>query len=153
MASTGVHAEVLGPVSGQLAVGSNIVQYHVEAGGAVNHGDPAAVPQPKLRPHIALKGRDPELLGRTHDVRAALTALGPSVPVELHGSPGSARASFSSTKADARCGGDVCSLGTLPVRAQTTVSGLLWANSSQRPKASVRSAQNDFSNGNNRVTM
>lgn len=32
MASSGVHAEVSGPVSGQVAVGTDIVQYMVGAG-------------------------------------------------------------------------------------------------------------------------
>ncbi|HEX2043354.1 MAG TPA: choice-of-anchor D domain-containing protein [Acidimicrobiales bacterium] len=88
MASIGVQADVSGPVSGQVAVGTNIVQYMVGAGGVVNHLDPAALPKPKLRPSVAIKGRDPDLVGRTEEVRAALAALAPAEAVELHGVAG-----------------------------------------------------------------
>ncbi|HEX2272645.1 MAG TPA: hypothetical protein VHG90_02095 [Acidimicrobiales bacterium] len=88
MASTGVHAEVSGPVSGQLAVGSNIVQYHVEAGGVVHHADPAATARPKRLAKVAIKGRDPDLVGRSDEVQSALAALSPARPVQLHGVAG-----------------------------------------------------------------
>ncbi|HEX2042444.1 MAG TPA: hypothetical protein VHF24_07375, partial [Acidimicrobiales bacterium] len=45
-----VDARISGQVSGQIAVGNNIVQYHVEHGGVINVAAPEERPEPRPRP-------------------------------------------------------------------------------------------------------
>lgn len=87
-----VDARISGEVSGQVAVGNNIVQYNVEHGGVVNVAAPEQLPDPQPRPlplPASLRGRRPrKLLGRESEVVAAGNALVEGVPVQFYGPPG-----------------------------------------------------------------
>ncbi len=91
---SGVQARVTGSVSGQLAVGNNIVQYNVAAGAVVYHAPPGGIPEPRLRPRVPIKGRAPRLVGRERELEAALGALAPDTPLEFHGVPGVGKSSL-----------------------------------------------------------
>ena len=98
-----VDARISGEVSGQLAVGNNIVQYHVEHGGVVNVAAPEQRPEPRPRPlplPAHLRGRRPRpLVGRDRELAAARAALEEGIPLQFHGPPGVGKTSLLKTLA------------------------------------------------------
>lgn len=84
-----IDAQISGNVSGQVAVGSHIIQNNVDHGGIVFVAAPGETPVPRRRPlPIRLGGRVPAIIGRRTELATIIGALGPSSPVELHGAPG-----------------------------------------------------------------
>ncbi|HEX2274341.1 MAG TPA: hypothetical protein VHG90_10765, partial [Acidimicrobiales bacterium] len=98
-----VDARISGQVSGQIAVGNNIVQYHVEHGGVVNVAAPEERPEPRPRPTplpAHLGGRRPrKLVGRERELAETRAALEEGVPLQLHGPPGVGKTSLLKTLA------------------------------------------------------
>ena len=98
-----VDARISGDVSGQIAVGNNIVQYHVEHGGVVNVAAPEQRPEPRPRPlplPAHLRGRRPRsLVGRERELGAARAALEEGLPLQFHGPPGVGKTSLLKTLA------------------------------------------------------
>ena len=83
-----VHIE--GGVSGQVAIGNNILQIGNVYGGVVNVAMPEQKPRPRPRPTpVSLRPRPfPGLLDREAEVGAATTALQFATPVEFYGQAG-----------------------------------------------------------------
>ncbi len=83
-----VHIE--GGVSGQVAIGNNILQIGNVYGGVVNVAMPEQKPRPQPRPTpVSLRPRPfPGLLDREAEVVAATTALQSATPVEFYGQAG-----------------------------------------------------------------
>jgi hypothetical protein len=83
-----VHIE--GGVSGQVAIGNNILQIGNVYGGVVNVAMPKQKPRPQPRPTpVSLRPRPfPGLLDREAEVVAATTALQSATPVEFYGQAG-----------------------------------------------------------------
>lgn len=98
-----VDARISGQVSGQIAVGNNIVQYHVEHGGVVNVAAPGERPEPRPRPLPLpphLRGRRPRrLVGRERELAAGRAALEEGTPLQFHGLPGVGKTSLLKTLA------------------------------------------------------
>ncbi|HEX8272641.1 MAG TPA: choice-of-anchor D domain-containing protein [Longimicrobiaceae bacterium] len=94
--TAGIQAEIRGNVSGQVAVGSHILQIGSVHGGVVNVAVPAERPVPRPRPApVLLRPRPfPGLLGRGDEVEAAVDALREARPVELSGPPGAGKTSL-----------------------------------------------------------
>ena len=84
-----IEAQIAGNVSGQVAVGSYIVQNNVDHGGVVFVAAPGETPVPRRRPlPVLLGGRVPAIIGRRAEISTIIEALGTSAPVELHGPAG-----------------------------------------------------------------
>jgi hypothetical protein len=85
-----IEARVQGNVSGQIAVGTHILQIGSVHGGIVNVAVPGKQPQPKARPlPIQLRPRPfPAILDRTEESGAAIRALESGQSVELFGETG-----------------------------------------------------------------
>jgi hypothetical protein len=85
-----IEARVQGDVSGQIAVGTHILQIGSVHGGIVNVAVPGKQPQPKARPvPIQLRPRPfPAILDRTEESGAAIRALESLQSVELFGEAG-----------------------------------------------------------------
>lgn len=90
-----ISAEVSGEISGQLAVGSHIVQVSAAHGAIVNVAAPAqrARVRPRSAPAALLPRDFPGLIGRERTLDDALRALADGEPVELHGEPGAGKTS------------------------------------------------------------
>lgn len=83
------NVQITGEVSGQVAVGSNIVQIgQVAAGARVDIALPPAPPRRLPAPRLLLPRPFPNLLGRDAEVGAASRALLEAMPVELSGEAG-----------------------------------------------------------------
>ena len=85
-----IEARVQGEVSGQIAVGTHILQIGSVHGGIVNVAVPGEHPQPKARSvPIQLRPRPfPAILNRTEESGAAIRALESMQSVEVFGEPG-----------------------------------------------------------------
>jgi len=84
-----IGAQIAGSVSGQVAVGSYIIQNNVDHGGVVFVAAPGETPVPRRRPlPVLLGGRVGAIVGRRRELATIDGALGPSAPVELHGPAG-----------------------------------------------------------------
>ena len=98
-----VDAVISGDVSGQVAVGNNIVQYNVAHGGVVNVAAPEERPDPQPRPlplPANLRGRRPRnLVGRDAELAAAGNAIQEGIPVQFYGPPGIGKTSLLKTLA------------------------------------------------------
>jgi DNA-binding IclR family transcriptional regulator len=92
--SVSVHIE--GNVSGQVAIGNNILQIGDVHGGVVNVMAPGEKIQPKLRPTpVDLRPRPfPGLLDREKEIGAATAVLQSAQPVEFHAAAGSGKTSL-----------------------------------------------------------
>jgi len=90
LTSTNIEALIEGGVSGQVAVGNQNVQIHADHGAVVFMTPQGTQPAPKLRslPILQRPRRARGLLDRQADIAAALTAIGTSLPVGIHGAPG-----------------------------------------------------------------
>lgn len=88
-----IQAEIRGSVSGQVAVGSHILQIGSVHGGVVNVAVPEQrpVPRPRAAPVLLRPRPFPGLLGRGEEVEAAVDALREARPVELSGPPGAGK--------------------------------------------------------------
>jgi hypothetical protein len=85
-----VEAHIQGEISGQVAIGNNIIQIGAIHGGVVNIALPEQQtrPQPRSTP-IFLRPRPfPGLLDREAEVGTATAALQSATPVEFYGQPG-----------------------------------------------------------------
>jgi hypothetical protein len=88
-ASPHIEARIAGDVSGQVAVGSYIIQNNVDHGGVVYVAGPGETPTPRLRAMpVRLCGRVPAIVGRRSELASITEVLGPSAPVELYGPAG-----------------------------------------------------------------
>lgn len=84
-----IEATIAGDVSGQLAVGSYIVQNNVDHGGVVFVAAPGEIPVPRPRPRpVRLPGRPAAVVGRARETAMIDQYLGPTCPVLLHGPSG-----------------------------------------------------------------
>lgn len=94
--TAGIQAEIRGNVSGQVAVGSHILQIGSVHGGVVNVAVPEQrpVPRPRAAPVLLRPRPFPGLLGREDEVEAAVDALREARPVELSGPPGAGKTSL-----------------------------------------------------------
>lgn len=92
--SVSVHIE--GGVSGQVAIGNNILQIGDVHGGVANVMAPGEKIQPKPRPTpIDLRPHPfPDLLDRETEIKAATAALQSAQPVEFHAAAGSGKTSL-----------------------------------------------------------
>ncbi len=88
-----IEAEINGSVSGQVAVGSHILQIGSVHGGVVNVAVPGQAPVPRARPlPVLLRPRPfPGLVGRAEEVESAVAALRSARPVQLSGEPGAGK--------------------------------------------------------------
>jgi hypothetical protein len=86
----GIAAEISGDVSGQLAVGSHIVQVSAQHGAIVNVAAPEQAPRIRARsaPAAIVPRAIVELLGRAQELDGLLAALCEAPAVELHGPGG-----------------------------------------------------------------
>jgi hypothetical protein len=86
----GVEVHIGGEISGQVAIGNNILQIGSVHGGVVNVAMPEQRPQPRPRPTpVFLRPRPfPGLLDRDLEVRDATRALRSGTPVAFHGQAG-----------------------------------------------------------------
>ncbi len=85
-----IEAQISGEISGQVAVGTSILQIGSIHGGVVNIAPPQAQPTPgRVPPPVFLRPRAVRnLLGRREEVEAALVTLQSSEPLEFHGEQG-----------------------------------------------------------------
>jgi len=85
-----IKAHIQGEISGQVAIGNNIIQIGAIHGGVVNVALPEQQPRPRPRPTpVFLRPRPfPGLLDREAEVGAATTALQSATPVEFYGQAG-----------------------------------------------------------------
>lgn len=92
--SVSVHVE--GNVSGQIAIGNNILQIGDVHGGVVNVMAPGETVKPKPRPTpVDLRPRPfPDLLDRDAEIKTATAALQSAQPVEFHAVAGSGKTSL-----------------------------------------------------------
>lgn len=90
-----IEAQIQGEISGQVTVGSNIVQLGSVHGGVVNFNS-AEPPAPKLRPlPISLRPRPfPHLIGREAEVATVLNDLKTFEPTEICGPEGIGKTSL-----------------------------------------------------------
>jgi len=88
-----IQVSIQGNVSGQVAVGSNILQIGSIQGGIVNILPPEAAVAPRPRPKPVLLRPRPfrGLLDRTIETGSALAAFKAALPLELYGSAGSGK--------------------------------------------------------------
>jgi hypothetical protein len=91
-----IQAEIRGNVSGQVAVGTHILQIGSVHGGVVNVAVPEQRPVPRPRPApVLLRPRPfPGFLGRGDEVESAVAALRSARPVQLSGPPGAGKTSL-----------------------------------------------------------
>jgi hypothetical protein len=85
-----IEAHIQGEISGQVAIGNNIIQIGSIHGGVVNIVQPEQQPRPQPRPSpVFLRPRPfPGLLDREAEINAASAALQSALPVEFHGQAG-----------------------------------------------------------------
>jgi hypothetical protein len=85
-----IEAQIQGEISGQVAIGNNIIQIGAIHGGVVNVALPEQQPHPQPRPTpVFLRPRPfPGLLDREAEAGAANAALQSATPVEFHGQAG-----------------------------------------------------------------
>lgn len=85
-----IEAQIQGEISGQVAIGNNIIQIGSIHGGVVNIVQPDQQPRPQPRPTpVFLRPRPfPGLLDREAEVGAAIAALQSATPVEFHSQAG-----------------------------------------------------------------
>jgi hypothetical protein len=88
--SENIGAQIQGDISGQVAIGNNIIQIGAIHGGVVNVALPEQQPRPQPRPTpISLRPRPfPGLLDRQAEVSAVTGAFRSALPVEFHGQAG-----------------------------------------------------------------
>lgn len=86
----GYHVTIGGSVSGQVAVGENIIQIGRVEGGIVYVSQPGqrAVPRPRMMPVWQRPRRFKGLLDRSQESKAAAAALQSGLPVEFYGESG-----------------------------------------------------------------
>ena len=92
----GVEVHIEGGISGQVAIGNNILQIGEVHGGVVNVTMPGQQPKTQPRPTpVFLRPRPfPDLLDRETEVDAATAALQSATPVEFHGQAGLGKTSL-----------------------------------------------------------
>jgi hypothetical protein len=85
-----IEAQIQGEISGQVAIGNNIIQIGSIHGGVVNIVQPEQQPRPQPRPTpVFLRPRPfPGMLDRETEVSAATDALQSATPVEFYGQAG-----------------------------------------------------------------
>jgi len=90
LSAESIEVHIEGKVSGQVAVGNNILQIGSIHGGVVNIAMPEQQPHPQPRPSpVFLRPRPfAGLLDRETEVGAVTAALQSATPVEFHGQPG-----------------------------------------------------------------
>ena len=88
-----MRAAISGEVSGQIAVGNNIVQNNVAHGGIVYMAAPGERPLVReRRKPVYLRGRRPrELAGRGPELDTALRAVRSGEPIQFYGPPGAGK--------------------------------------------------------------
>jgi hypothetical protein len=91
-----VSVRIEGSVSGQVAIGNNILQIGDVHGGVVNVLAPGEKIQPKPRPSpVDLRPRPfPDLLDRDTEIKTATAAFQSAQPVEFHAAAGSGKTSL-----------------------------------------------------------
>lgn len=91
-----IQAEIRGNVSGQVAVGTHILQIGDVHGGVVNVAVPEQrpVPRPRAAPVLLRPRPFPGFLGREDEVESAVAALRAARPVQLSGPPGAGKTSL-----------------------------------------------------------
>ncbi|MET0399531.1 MAG: choice-of-anchor D domain-containing protein [Longimicrobiaceae bacterium] len=91
-----IQAEIRGNVSGQVAVGTHILQIGDVHGGVVNVALPEQrpVPRPRAAPVLLRPRPFPGFLGRDDEVESAVAALRSARPVQLSGPPGAGKTSL-----------------------------------------------------------
>ncbi|MDB4949397.1 MAG: hypothetical protein JWM27_2046 [Gemmatimonadetes bacterium] len=91
--TTAIEAEIRGNVSGQVAVGTHILQIGSVHGGVVNVAVPAerVRPRPRAAPVFLRPRPFPRLVGRAREVESAAAALRSARPVELSGPQGAGK--------------------------------------------------------------
>ncbi len=91
-----IQAEIRGNVSGQVAVGTHILQIGSVHGGVVNVAVPEQrpVPRPRAAPVLLRPRPFPGFLGRGDEVESAVAALRSARPVQLSGPPGAGKTSL-----------------------------------------------------------
>lgn len=101
-----IHLEVGGNVDGQIAVGTNIVQWNVSDGSTVVVTSAGEIARPRRRPHpVRLVGRRPRaLLGRDAEVAVAEEQLTEGATVVVHGEGGVGKTSLLKTLAHGPAG-------------------------------------------------
>lgn len=89
-------ANIQGDISGQVAVGNNILQIGSVHGGVVNIFQPGDIPEPELRdlPVILRPRRVSEFLDRRSQVGSAVIAIQDEISVEFYGSDGIGKTSL-----------------------------------------------------------
>jgi hypothetical protein len=94
--TAGIQAEIRGNVSGQVAVGTHILQIGSVHGGVVNVAVPEQrpVPRPRAAPVLLRPRPFPGFLGREEEVESAVAALRAARPVQLSGPPGAGKTSL-----------------------------------------------------------
>ncbi|HEV2736252.1 MAG TPA: AAA family ATPase, partial [Longimicrobiaceae bacterium] len=94
--TAGIQAEISGSVSGQVAVGTHILQIGSVHGGVVNVAVPEQrpVPRPRAAPVLLRPRPFPGFLGREDEVESAVAALRAARPVQLSGPPGAGKTSL-----------------------------------------------------------
>ncbi len=94
--TAGIQAEIRGSVSGQVAVGTHILQIGSVHGGVVNVAVPEQrpVPRPRAAPVLLRPRPFPGFLGRGEEVESAVAALRSARPVQLSGPPGAGKTSL-----------------------------------------------------------
>ena len=90
------HVRIEGNVSGQVAIGNNILQIGDVNGGVVNVMAPGQEIRPKARPTpVDLRPRPfPEFLDREQETDAAAAAIASATPLEFHASAGMGKTSL-----------------------------------------------------------
>jgi len=85
-----IRAHIEGDVSGQIAIGNNILQIGAIYGGVVNINTPEAQPRPEPRPSpVLLRPRPfPGILDRNKELGSVHGGLDSGLPVEFHGEAG-----------------------------------------------------------------
>jgi hypothetical protein len=85
-----IQAHIQGDISGQVAIGNNIIQIGSVHGGVVNIVAPEQQPRPRPRPSpVFLRPQPvPELLDREAELGGAVSALESDLPVEFSGEEG-----------------------------------------------------------------
>jgi len=122
LTSPKVHIE--GGISGQVAIGENVLQIGNVYGGVVNVAMPGEKPRPRPTPVSVCPRPFPDLLDREADIKTATSALKSGAPVEFHGQAGLGKTSL------------LCHLAHHPVAASFP-DGVVFLSVRQQPIADL----------------